>query len=99
MRKAALRPCESIARTLKPQTQRKTLTCTGERSCVEQTILPITRDPPAHSTTGGVNLAGGRPRVAPIQLLVEPNIMHKGWSVSLFQAASPLVHHSCEGSG
>src|SRR3954469_9833966 len=46
-----------------------------------------------------MNLAGGRPRVAPIQLLVKPNIMHKGWSVSLFQAVSPLAHHSCEGSG
>src|SRR4051795_8267362 len=44
MRKAALRPCESIARTLKPQTQRKTLTCTGERRCIEQTIPPITGD-------------------------------------------------------
>src|SRR3954453_15176020 len=44
MRKAALRPCESIARTLKPQTQRKTLTSTGERRCIEQTIPPITGD-------------------------------------------------------
>jgi len=35
--------------------------------------------------------------VAPIQLLVKPTIMHKGWSVSLFQAVSPLAPHPCEG--